>query len=434
VEAIVAYCTERFPRTRLWLNPVVAGEGLLRTGNVPMASPDYLWKVRSPNLLTPDFFRQGARKLYETGRLDWGCKAGTFFFDIKPNGDFWICQDFAPPTRLNILDHDFPEKLQNMDFSETKKSCSGCTYSCYYITQLGFEPRYWPQIATMWWKSNTEPSEPCRQVAERYGWFSGLLYFAFSRLLASTSRAAATAMLLLILFVPMAWGQPAVALLNRDEVISRMEQTNARRQETLESYRCQRRYMAENQRLHKKATLKLEMNYQHPDEKQFQILERNGSQSIINRVFFPMLESEQKNARLPARLAVDINRTNYRFTFIRYDSQRNAYQFEVSPLVANKYLFKGDVWIDPKTFGIMRIEGEPAQPVSFWVKRVHFIHEYDAFGDYYFPVKHRTQSELRIFGRSTVEIDYYDYRWANSLSSLSNDQATVTTSHSGRLP
>jgi MoaA/NifB/PqqE/SkfB family radical SAM enzyme len=104
VEEIVDYCTREYSKARVWLNPVVVGNGKLRTDALEPAPPDYLWTVKSPTLLTTEFFRQGVKQHYETGRLDWGCKAGRFFFDINPNGDFWICQDYPAKTPLNILD------------------------------------------------------------------------------------------------------------------------------------------------------------------------------------------------------------------------------------------------------------------------------------------------------------------------------------------
>jgi hypothetical protein len=47
---------------------------------------------------------------------------------------------------------------------------------------------------------------------------------------------------------------------------------------------------------------------------------------------------------------------------------------------------------------------------SFWVKKTEFEHEYGRIGGYWLPVRHRTRVELKIFGHSTLEIDYGGYR------------------------
>jgi hypothetical protein len=103
------------------------------------------------------------------------------FFDVKPNGDVWICQDVPAATPINILDVGFTAAYRKANVSHRRK-CSGCTYSCYLVTQKGFEIRNWRDMAGLWWKSNTSPGERCRAVADRYGWLAGLVSFGFDRL------------------------------------------------------------------------------------------------------------------------------------------------------------------------------------------------------------------------------------------------------------
>ena len=62
------------------------------------------------------------------------------FFDIKPDGEFWMCQD--QPTNLNILDPGFMEKWRKLDTDCLARTCSGCTYSCYVLTQKSFELKH----------------------------------------------------------------------------------------------------------------------------------------------------------------------------------------------------------------------------------------------------------------------------------------------------
>ena len=180
IDEIVDYCTRQFPNARIWLNPVVTGEGKLRTNGVHTVAPDYLQRADSPTLLRADFYNRGVEEHFRKERFDWGCLAGTFSFDIKPNGDFWICQDMPSRPLLNILDPDFLQKYRRADFGY-RGECSGCTYSCYYVTQKLFEPSNWPDLARIWWQTATAPNERCREIAVRFGWPAGLLYFCTLR-------------------------------------------------------------------------------------------------------------------------------------------------------------------------------------------------------------------------------------------------------------
>jgi MoaA/NifB/PqqE/SkfB family radical SAM enzyme len=188
VEDIVDYCTREFPRARLWLNPVVVGQGRSRSLTQLKMSPDYLHRIKSPTLLSHSAYRKDAEEYFRNEHFDWGCLAGELFFDIKPNGDFWICQDHPARPPLNILDPDFERKYREADFS-FRRECSGCIYPCYWASQKFFEPRNWPDMAAIWWNRSTRPDEPCRRTVAKYGRMAGFLHFCALRL-AHTTRSA----------------------------------------------------------------------------------------------------------------------------------------------------------------------------------------------------------------------------------------------------
>ncbi len=409
VERIVAYCTKEFPNARIWLNPVVVGDGSLRTSDGSGPDPAYLRSCESPTLLSADFYTKGVEEQHRSERYDWGCRAGRMFFDIKPNGDFWICQDHPPKSLLNILAPDFRERLRRADFSH-KRQCSGCTYSCYYVTQRGFEPRNWPGMAGLWWKANTRPDERCRVAAERYGWLSGLFSFCVSRLLPSTATTAGAAFLALLLAAGSLLGQCASPGLDAAQIVARMEAYHASQRQELVSYESTRRYLAENARLGVHAEVTADMTFRAPGEKSFHVLARSGSRSVQKRVIEPAMDAEQKTSVEGERANTEISRRNYTFIFRGLDEGAQAYLFEVEPNRPDRYLFRGKVWLNEATCAIQRIAGEPAQPPSFWVKRVHFVQEYQKLNGFWLPLRHRTEAELRLFGRSDFVIEYLSYR------------------------
>jgi MoaA/NifB/PqqE/SkfB family radical SAM enzyme len=139
VPQIIEYCEKE--EVKVFIQPVVTGHGKLRTLGRNMSLPS----ISSPYVLNPVFFNDASKVYAVTGRLDWRCHSGQLFFDIKPNGDFWLCQDY--PTTLNILDPAFERKWLTYDFARYRKQCtSGCIYSCYYITQKGLEFKNIPQL------------------------------------------------------------------------------------------------------------------------------------------------------------------------------------------------------------------------------------------------------------------------------------------------
>ena len=416
VERIVSYCTEEFPNAKLWLNPVVVGTGKLRASGVTKTDPQYLRTCESPTLLKADFYTEGVEEQYRSDKFDWGCLAGRMFFDIKPNGDYWICQDKAAGTPLNVLEPGFRKKLRQADFSH-RKQCSGCTYSCYYMTQNGLDIKNWPQIAGMWWTANTRPGEHCREVALRHGWFAGLLSFCADRFLVPAARRTFAAAVSLLLAAGLMFGQCAQPPFDTDRMLVRMEEFHDAQQRQLTSYQSTRHYEAGNPRLRAHAEATAVMKFEAPEGKRFHVVARTGSEQVQQRVIDRAMEAEQKAGAQGERENTGINRRNYAFTYLGFDESARAQVFAMEPRNNNQYLIRGKVWLNEEACAIQRVEGEPAQSPSFWVKRTRFVHEYRKFGGFWLPLRHESQADLRLFGRSRFVIDYYDYQWRRAAGS-----------------
>jgi hypothetical protein len=143
----------------------------------------------------------------------------------------------------------------------------------------------------------------------------------------------------------------------------------------------------------------------------FRVIERKGSGSIQQRVFDPMLKAESDTGAAAVRRSAEVNRHNYKFRYLGLDPSGAAYVFAAEPITASRYLFRGKVWIDCEDYGVRKVEGEPAQQPSFWVRKTHFVHQYEKFGRFWFPVSNRTEVELRLLGRSRFGIDYFQHQW-----------------------
>ncbi len=196
-----------------------------------------------------------------------------------------------------------------------------------------------------------------------------------------------------------------------NEILARMEQRYEQQLRALQSYQDRRRYSVTHSLLGNSTYLLVEEKFRAPEEKRFQVLERGGSSQVQQRVFFRLLQTEQETARQATRLQVDLCRRNYAFTFERYDPLAGAYVFQAEPRGSHPYLLRGKIWINAQDFAVQRIEGEPAQRNSSLIRQSRFVHEFAKFGDFWFPVRHRSETQLYLFGRATLAIDYFDYHW-----------------------
>jgi hypothetical protein len=68
--------------------------------------------------------------------------------------------------------------------------------------------------------------------------------------------------------------------------------------------------------------------------------------------------------------ATALNRDNYDFTLVGYDSTPSGsmYVLGVKPRTKGKFLYRGRIWVEAEDFAVTRLEAQPAKNPSFWTK------------------------------------------------------------------
>ena len=199
--------------------------------------------------------------------------------------------------------------------------------------------------------------------------------------------------------------------LSADEVIARMFAHDLRRQAAAGGYTGYREYVLDNPGLEKQAQMVVSVNCGRDGTENFKIISEQGWKSANHRVLHKMLESESETSRPPEFAKARITPDNYAFQLIETAplNGRPAYVIDVIPKRQDEYLFRGRIWVDAEDYALARIEGEPAKVPSFWIRSVHFSQEFRKRGEYWFPWSTTSISEARIFGKTEVDIRYFDY-------------------------
>jgi len=215
-----------------------------------------------------------------------------------------------------------------------------------------------------------------------------------------------------LIFAALAAGQDSGEQLpSAGDVVAKMIEHDNQRQAALNSYTGTRRYVLENARHRKRAEMLVTMTCLDNGSKQFQTVSATGWSVARNHVFPGLLEGESAASRPDVRERSRITAYNYSFELLGRDSinQRPAYVLAIAPRTRNKYLIEGRIWVDADDYAITRIEGKPAKNPSFWIKSVHFVHNYQKSGPFWLPVSDRSVSDARILGATELTIEYFDY-------------------------
>jgi hypothetical protein len=203
----------------------------------------------------------------------------------------------------------------------------------------------------------------------------------------------------------------AAPSLSANEVIARMFAHDMQRDAAAGGYTGNREYLLDNPGFDKQAQMLVSVTCGPDGTENFRVVSEQGWKSANHLVLRRMLDSESESSRPSVRPKTLITSENYAFQLIKVAplDGRLAYVIDVIPKRQDEYLFRGRIWVDAEDYALARVEGEPAKNPSFWIHSVHFTQEYRKNGEYWFPWSTTSVNEARIFGKTEVDIHYFDY-------------------------
>jgi hypothetical protein len=144
-----------------------------------------------------------------------------------------------------------------------------------------------------------------------------------------------------------------------------------------------------------------QINFVPPDLKTYKITEARGNsrgEKMVRELLDREIESAKKGH------GSEINRTNYEFVFVKYENFGivPAYVLRIVPKRNDKYLLRGQIWVDASTFRIRRIEGAPAKSPSIWLKRIHITLQFAQLKGMWIPTSFDAIATVRLLGQYTL--------------------------------
>jgi hypothetical protein len=223
------------------------------------------------------------------------------------------------------------------------------------------------------------------------------------------------------------------APLSVDQVVDNLVRKDVARAQALRHYESTRVYHLSYRGFpgDRDAEMTVEATYDSPSTKSFRVVSQTGSKLVIDRVFKRLLESEKEAAAPEMHARTLLNRDNYDFVLIGFESsgvnssdKGSQYVLAVYPKVRSKYVYRGKVWVDGTDFAVTRIDAEPAQNPSFWTKKNEVHHEYMKVQDFWLPRRNESVSYIRLGGRATLTIEYNNYRVSDARESGNSAKAS----------
>jgi hypothetical protein len=222
--------------------------------------------------------------------------------------------------------------------------------------------------------------------------------------------------------------RPAPPGLTADNVIAKLLDHNRLQTARLRQYSAVRKYEVRNAKGELTAEAIVRVEFRAPSTKTFQKISEKGPWVVRHLVFDRLISAETETASGREHHDSAIAPANYRFTLLGSEDlgPYHCFVVEAAPKRRDKYLFDGKIWIDAQDSAVVRIEGHPAKSLSFWIRRVDFVRQYQKIDGFWLPRRDETFVDVRIYGKRIFTVDHQGYSIGDGGTDGKNTQLSRT--------
>jgi hypothetical protein len=186
-------------------------------------------------------------------------------------------------------------------------------------------------------------------------------------------------------------------------ILQRMEDVERRDAAQSRAYDVTREYkMFHSAETQPASEITAQVDFVPPDTVRYKITQTRGS-SKGEQIVRYLLEVETSSAKQGH--GSEISRANYNFIFLREENigAIAEYVLGMIPKRKDRYLLRGQIWVDASTFHIRRIEGIPAKNPSLWIKSIYITLELGSLGSMWVPISFDAVGMVRFLGLFTLD-------------------------------
>lgn len=130
--------------------------------------------------------------------------------------------------------------------------------------------------------------------------------------------------------------------------------------------------------------------------------------NIVNKEVIDRYLTAEVEAQKNPSPADAVAPQNYRFKskgMVQLDG-RDVYVYQVTPKQKREHLFKGEIWIDARTYLKVQESGYLVKNPSIWLKKVAFIRKYEIRDGISVPRQTQSVADTRLVGKAEMTIDF----------------------------
>lgn len=138
----------------------------------------------------------------------------------------------------------------------------------------------------------------------------------------------------------------------------------------------------------------------------FQVIREDGSDLLRNHVLMAALEAEQRSRHPQEMAQVALTRANYDFAVAGAAADGLA-RIRLRPRRRSAMLLDGLLLVRQGSGDLVRIDGQPSEPPSWWTQRVDIMRRYERIRGVRVPIEMASQAQVRMAGESSFAMTYH---------------------------
>jgi len=142
----------------------------------------------------------------------------------------------------------------------------------------------------------------------------------------------------------------------------------------------------------------------------YEMLKFDGDNTVKRQVIARYMEAEAEAQKDPSP-AMAVTPENYKFKYKGLTELEGAsvYLFEVTPKQKRQGLYKGDLWVDAKTYLRVQESGYLVKNPSLFLRKIAFVRKYEIHDGLSVPRQVQSVVVTRIAGKAELTIDFTNF-------------------------
>ncbi len=195
-----------------------------------------------------------------------------------------------------------------------------------------------------------------------------------------------------------------------EDIVEKYLNSTQVQEESLRGMQMQVEISADLPKLHKAGTMSALRMISRLGKISYKMLGFSGDDTVKKDVIARYLTAETQGQKDNSEYAITPANYHFKYKGSIEQGRTRTYLFDLKPRKKRVGLFKGELWLDAKTYMPVREQGEFVKSPSVFLKKIEFVRNYEIQNGVAIPKHIESKLNTRIAGVAEINIDFTNFK------------------------